>query len=492
MDKGLHFTICVVTTVLLLRESSQAGEENDAEVLAAPKSGFGTDSRGAAEGLPTLTVTTILEDPYVMVRGAELEGYCMDLLGALAGMLRFQYRVKVVGDGQYGAVAAGGNWTGMIGEILRREADIAVAPLTVTSAREEVVSFTTPFLQTGIGILLRKDTASQDISFFHFLSPFSKETWTALLFAYLLTCFCLFLVARLSPCEWNEPKNEENHFTFLNSLWFGAGALALQGATPRPQALSVRVIAVVWWLFTLALLAAYIANFTALLSSGSEQLPIQTFEDLVKQRNLEFGTLEGSSTFYYFKNSKNPIHQMIYEYMEKRREHVLVKTYQEAVQRVMDSNYAFIGESISQDLAAARHCNLVRAPEVIGARGFGIATTQASPWTKPLSIAVLKLRESGDLDYLRNKWWESSCLRQSRERWGPLEPPALGGLFLTLGIGLALGVLAALAELSSSSRRTATHAKKSCCSVFTEEICTRLRIKGTARQSQEPSGKANA
>ncbi|KAJ7395507.1 putative glutamate receptor [Pitangus sulphuratus] len=296
----------------------------------------------------------------------------------------------------------------------------------------------------------------------------------------------------LSPCEWNEPKNEENHFTFLNSLWFGAGALALQGVTPRPQALSVRVVAVVWWLFTLALLAAYIANFTALLSSGSEQLPIQTFEDLVKQRNLEFGTLEGSSTFYFFKNSKNPTHQMIYEYMEKRREHVLVKTYQEAVQRVMDSNYAFIGESISQDLAAARHCNLIRAPEVIGARGFGIATTQASPWTKPLSIAVLKLRELGDLDYLRNKWWESSCLRHSRDRWSPLEPPALGGLFLALGVGLALGVLAALAELSNSSRLTAGHAKKSCCSVFVEEICTRLRIKEKARPSQESSGKANA
>uniref|UniRef100_A0A8D2M875 Ionotropic glutamate receptor C-terminal domain-containing protein n=1 Tax=Zonotrichia albicollis TaxID=44394 RepID=A0A8D2M875_ZONAL len=412
MDKSLHLTICVLTALLLLRESSQAGEEKHPE---------GTDHRGTGEGLPTLTVTTILE------------------------------------------------------------ADIAVAPLTVTSAREEVVSFTTPFLQTGIGILLRKDTASQDMSFFHFLSPFSKETWTALLFAYLLTCFCLFLVARLSPCEWNEPKNEENHFTFLNSLWFGAGALALQGATPRPQALSVRVIAVVWWLFTLALLAAYIANFTALLSSGSEQLPIQTFEDLVKQRNLEFGTLEGSSTFYYFKNSKNPIHQMIYEYMEKRREHVLVKTYQEAVQRVMDSNYAFIGESISQDLAAARHCNLIRAPEVIGARGFGIATTQASPWTKPLSIAVLKLRESGDLDYLRNKWWESSCLRQSRDAPWCSCSPALP-----------------TCTWKGWIHRTTTHSllsflfQKSCCSVFTEEICTRLRIKGAARQSQDTPGKANA
>lgn len=87
-------------------------------------------------------------------------------------------------------------------------------------------------------------------------------------------------------------------------------------------------------------------------------------------------TLQSNTCFFGLQNSKNPIHQMIYEYMDKRRDHVLVKTYQEAVQRVMDSNYAFIGESISQDLAAARHCNLIRAPEVIGARGFGIATAQ--------------------------------------------------------------------------------------------------------------------
>ncbi|XP_051493024.1 probable glutamate receptor isoform X1 [Apus apus] len=486
MDQGLGFMFCVITALLFLRESSQTGARRTGDAV-----GKNIDSRGPEEGLPTLTVTTIPEDPYVMVRNAELEGYCIDLLKALSGMLHFSYRVKVVGDGKYGAVSASGNWTGMIGEILRKEADIAVAPLTVTSEREEVVSFTTPFLQTGIGILLRKDTISQELSFFHFLAPFSKEIWTGLLFAYVLTCFCLFLVARLSPCEWNEPKNEENHFTFLNSLWFGAGALALQGVTPQPKALSVRVIAAIWWLFTIALLAAYIANFTALLSSGTEQLPIQTFEDLVKQRKIEFGTLEGSSTFYYFKNSKNPIHQMIYEYMDKRRDHVLVKTYQEAVQRVMESDYAFIGESISQDLAAARHCNLIRAPEVIGARGFGIAATQASPWIKQLSVAILKLRESGDLDYLRNKWWESSCLHRSRDRWSPLQPQALGGLFLTLAIGLALGVIAALVELSSKSRHAAAHAKKSCCSVFTEEMCTRLRIKENTRQSQETSGRAN-
>lgn len=77
----------------------------------------------------------------------------------------------------------------------------------------------------------------------------------------------------------------------------------------------------------------------------------------------------------WLQNSKNPIQQMIYEAMTKK-EGVLTNNYQEAIQRVLNSDYAFIGESISQDLAVARHCNLVRAVEVVSARGFGIATPQ--------------------------------------------------------------------------------------------------------------------
>ncbi|XP_010223784.1 PREDICTED: probable glutamate receptor [Tinamus guttatus] len=490
MAKGLRFMFCVVTTVVLLRESSHAGASKNDDALSK-----GPDTERPEEDLPTLTVTTILEDPYVMVRSTELEGYCIDLLKALAAMLHFSYKVKVVSDGQYGAISSKGNWTGMIGEIIRQEADIAVAPLTVTSAREEVVSFTTPFLQTGIGILLRKDSVSQERPLFHFLAPFSKETWTGLLFAYVLTCLCLCLVASYKDTA---ALKEVLVYILHRGILRARPEVELQMlrscVTPRPKALSVRVIAAIWWLFTLALVAAYIANFTALLSAGSEQLPIQTFEDLVKQRELEFGTLDGSSTYHFFKNSKNPVHQLIYEYMEKRRDYVLVKTYQEAIQRVLDSNYAFIGESVSQELAAARHCNLIRAPEVITARGFGIATPRGSPWTKSLSISILTLRESGQLEQLRTKWWESRCRHQTRERWAPLPPHALAGLFLTLGIGLSVGVLLALLELSRQSRRSAGHGhgQKSCCSIFLEEICTRLQIKENTRPSQEPSAKTSA
>lgn len=77
-----------------------------------------------------------------------------------------------------------------------QEADLAIAPLTLTAAREKAVGMTKPFMQTGISILLRKDI-SEDAGFFDFLSPFSAQTWVGILIAYLGTAACIFIVARL-------------------------------------------------------------------------------------------------------------------------------------------------------------------------------------------------------------------------------------------------------------------------------------------------------
>ena len=77
-----------------------------------------------------------------------------------------------------------------------QEADLAIAPLTLTAARERAVGMTKPFMQTGISILLRKDI-SEGGAFFDFLTPFSAETWVGILIAYLGTAACIFIVARL-------------------------------------------------------------------------------------------------------------------------------------------------------------------------------------------------------------------------------------------------------------------------------------------------------
>uniref|UniRef100_A0A665T2C2 Glutamate receptor n=1 Tax=Echeneis naucrates TaxID=173247 RepID=A0A665T2C2_ECHNA len=418
-----------------------------------------------------LRITTIKQEPYTVSKGTGLEGFCIDLLSEVAKKVGFKYRVQLVKDGSYGRQDDNGNWNGMIGEVVRGEADLAIAPLTLTAAREKAVGMTTPFMQTGISILLRKDI-SEGSGLFDFLNPFSAETWVGILIAYLGTALSIFVVARISPFEWMHPQTEQNKFSLLHSLWYTAGALTLQGAGPHPKSLSGRVICCSWWLFTIVLLACYFSNLSSSKSPESAQFTVKGFEDLANQDTIEYGCLAGSSTLSFFKNSNNPVYRRIYEHMERTKS--FVSSMDEGVRRAKEGNFAFIGESVSLDLAVARHCELVRAHEVVGMRGYSIAAAFGSPLIKNLSVAILQLSEAGELAYLRSKWWASSCIAD-KTKFSAAQLHSLKGMFLVLSLGLGLGALLAVLELSSKSRKCAAEQKKSCCTVLTEELSLRLR-----------------
>jgi ABC-type amino acid transport substrate-binding protein len=47
-------------------------------------------------------------------------------------------------------------WDGMIGELINYQADMIIAPLTISPERAEDIEFTKPFKYQGITILVRK------------------------------------------------------------------------------------------------------------------------------------------------------------------------------------------------------------------------------------------------------------------------------------------------------------------------------------------------
>lgn len=49
-------------------------------------------------------------------------------------------------------------WNGLIGEIIRDKADVIVGSTKINSDRQKAVDFTVPFLDTGISILVAKQT----------------------------------------------------------------------------------------------------------------------------------------------------------------------------------------------------------------------------------------------------------------------------------------------------------------------------------------------
>ncbi|XP_029995736.1 glutamate receptor U1 [Sphaeramia orbicularis] len=443
-------------------------------VAALSASTFTTDAK-------ELSITTIKADPYTMTAGSELEGFCIDLISELSKKLGFKYKLHLVKDNRYGSRDTNGNWNGMMGEVVRGEADLAVAPLTRTADRERFVDMSTPFMQTGIGFILHKNLTSEE-STFSLLAPFSTDTWVGILIAFLLTGLCIFLVARISPSEWAEPDSEQHSFTLFHSFWYITGALTLQGAGPHPKALSGRLVSAIWWLFAVLLLACYFANFNSVLQSNSKHLSIKSFEDLANQDVINYGTVDSGSTMFFFKNSKNPVYHRIYEHMERKKS--FVPNMEEGVRRTLEGNFAFIGEAVSLDLAVARNCKLIRFEEAISTRAYSIAAPLGSPLVKNLTIAILQLSESETLTHLRHKWWASSCVgAEGVHSSGALHTHDLGGLFLLLGLGLAVGLLLALLELLSKARIQAKDSKKSCCSVLTSELNRRF---GSGGESTEP------
>ncbi|KAG7267972.1 hypothetical protein CRUP_010996 [Coryphaenoides rupestris] len=115
----------------------------------------------------------------------------------------------------------------------RRKAEIAVAPLTITLVREEVIDFSKPFMSLGISIMIKKPQKSKP-GVFSFLDPLAYEIWMCIVFAYIGVSVVLFLVSRFSPYEWHTEEPEEgtdgppsdqppNEFGIFNSLWGARG-----------------------------------------------------------------------------------------------------------------------------------------------------------------------------------------------------------------------------------------------------------------------------
>lgn len=61
-----------------------------------------------------------------------------------------------------------------------QEADLAIAPMTITLERERVIDFSKPFMSLGISVMLKKQKQKPGI--FSFLNPLSKEIWVSVIY----------------------------------------------------------------------------------------------------------------------------------------------------------------------------------------------------------------------------------------------------------------------------------------------------------------------
>ncbi|KAM8707036.1 hypothetical protein ACLKA7_011186 [Drosophila subpalustris] len=416
----------------------------------------------------SFVVVTAISEPYGMLKetaemlegNAQFEGFGIELIDELSKKLGFSYTFYLQPDNKYGGLdPKTGEWNGMLREIIDNRADMGITDLTMTSERESGVDFTIPFMNLGIAILFRKPM-KEPPKLFSFMSPFSGEVWLWLGLGYMGVSISMFVLGRMSPAEWDnpypcieEPTELENQFSFANCLWFSIGALLQQGSELAPKAFSTRAVAASWWFFTLILVSSYTANLAAFLTVESLVTPINDADDLSKNKGgVNYGAKTGGSTFTFFKDAKYPTYQKMYEFMKDNPE-FMTNSNQEGVDRVENSNYAFLMESTTIEYITERRCTLTQVGALLDEKGYGIAMRKNWPYRDVLSQAILELQEQGVLTKMKTKWWKEKrgggACSDSDDDSGALalEISNLGGVYLVMFVGAFFGIFVSLLEM---------------------------------------------
>ena len=152
-------------------------------------------------------VTTIIEPPFIYFENnsetdlSKLTGYAIDFLKELSRLDSFEYKWHFVKDHKYGGIdMTTGQWNGMIGEVQRGEADLALAPITLTSERAQVVKFLPSFMRLALKFLIvRSFNTSYVYNPFSFLDPFNSSFYEVMLVTVVLLACALTTISTISP-----------------------------------------------------------------------------------------------------------------------------------------------------------------------------------------------------------------------------------------------------------------------------------------------------
>lgn len=64
----------------------------------------------------------------------------------------------------------------------------------------------------------------------------------------------------------------------------------------------------------------------------------------------------------------------MWEFMNSRRQSVMVKNVEEGIQRALTSDYAFLMESTTIEFVTQRNCNLTQIGGLIDSKAYGVGT----------------------------------------------------------------------------------------------------------------------
>ena len=221
-----------------------------------------------------------------------VSGLMVDLLGLIQNKLGFNYELYLVPDGKYGAIDdATGHWNGMIGEVLYGHADMALGSITINAQRSQVVDFTSPYGEVGIGMMISNGNTARPLITMEFLEPFGTSLWLAIVTTILTMLLALWFLDRKTGEFYSKSKRpflerEKKFFkrrqrvTLLESMSYTWSTFVhVPAGSGFPRSLSARFVAIFFAFAMIILSSTYTANLAANKVKDEAEPPITGIHD---------------------------------------------------------------------------------------------------------------------------------------------------------------------------------------------------------------------
>ncbi|XP_063860093.1 probable glutamate receptor isoform X2 [Scylla paramamosain] len=430
------------------------------EVLADPEVLQGLNLNPASFRFPSsplVVASAVHWPPHIAVtRGTDgvltLSLAMGNVMQVLTQTLNFTYSVITPEDQSWGSELPNGSWTGMIGQVVEKEADIALGPFGIKLSRSRVVDFTESLYFDDRAILAKK--GEPEIDPWGFLYPLTDSVWAALAGGLVVVWLTLGMMSHrpkvATLLDWSIELLLENMRVFLNqdvkdSLLLGS--------------LKVRTVLGSWMVGAAVVYWGYSGNLTSLLAVRHIPQPIQTLRDLIddpavtvimKPNTIVTDTISKMKT-----GELRELHELQFKGRVKYQH---ASTFPAALDTVVRHHqHVIISTSLSADLHMAElfiqtgRCDFYKGRQTFFTSTYCMIGQKGSPIVPAITHRIRSLIESGLYGYwLLSEIPAITTCRSSPPITlvrAPLSLANLWGAMVVLGAGHLVALLAFLLEL---------------------------------------------
>ncbi|XP_042858035.1 probable glutamate receptor, partial [Penaeus japonicus] len=201
-----------------------------------------------------------------------ITGPMVKLLDIMASSVNFTYTYIRPPDGAWGAKQPDGSFSGMVGMLSRKEADLGLGPFGMSASRAEVVDYTGFIVIDYARIIGGRGRAEVDP--WGFLLPLAPEVWLGVA---VMTAMAMVTVALLTALSERVSAGRRS-----TGLVFGVvRVLLIQDLKVASGRRWERVLLAGWMIVTLVTVKSYAGNLMSLLAVRHIPQPYQSVRDVL-------------------------------------------------------------------------------------------------------------------------------------------------------------------------------------------------------------------